>query len=73
MLINKDHLLHQLDGRPEDGWISIKAVKAMIEAEQSIDAVPVVRCEDCLMRGVCRFELGIGLDGFCSQGKRKES
>ena len=34
MLINKDHLLHQLDGRPEDGWISIKAVKAMIEAEE---------------------------------------
>lgn len=39
----------------------------------SIDAVPVVRCEDCLMHGVCRFELGLGLDGFCSQGKRKES
>ena len=33
-LINKDHLLHQLDGRPEDGWISIKAVRSMIEAEE---------------------------------------
>ena len=33
-LIDKQHLLSQLDGRPEDGWISIKAVRAMIEAEE---------------------------------------
>lgn len=33
MLINKDHLLHQLDGRPEDGWISVQAVRSMIEKE----------------------------------------
>ena len=33
MLINKDHLLHQLDGRPEDGWISVQAVRSMIEGE----------------------------------------
>lgn len=31
MLINKDHLLSQLSDRPSDGWISITAVKAMIE------------------------------------------
>ena len=36
------------------------------------DVVEVVRCKDCLIHGVCRFEQGLGLDGFCSQGERKE-
>lgn len=30
----------------------------------------IIKCKDCLMHGVCRFEQGLGLDGFCSQGKR---
>ena len=38
----------------------------------SADAVEVVRCKDCIMHGVCRFERGLGLDGFCSQGRRKD-
>ena len=37
----------------------------------SVDAVPVVRCKDCLMHGVCRFEQGLGLDGYCSQAGRR--
>ena len=45
MLISKDHLLHQLDGRPEDGWMSIKAVRSMIEDAPTIDEV--IRCEHC--------------------------
>ena len=31
----------------------------------------IVRCKDCLMHGVCRFEQGLGLDGYCSQAKRR--
>lgn len=31
----------------------------------------VIRCKDCLMHGVCRFEQGLGLDGYCSQAKRR--
>ena len=31
----------------------------------------VVRCKECLMHGVCRFEQGLGLDGFCSQAERR--
>ena len=38
----------------------------------SANAVEVVRCKDCIMHGVCRFERGLGLDGFCSQGRRKD-
>lgn len=32
----------------------------------------IIRCRDCLMHGVCRFELGLGLDGYCSQAERRE-
>lgn len=32
----------------------------------------VVRCKDCIMHGVCTYERGLGDNGFCSQGKRKE-
>ncbi len=35
------------------------------------DAVVIVRCKDCLMHGVCRFEQGLGLDGYCSQAERR--
>ena len=31
----------------------------------------LIRCKDCLMHGVCRFEQGLGLDGFCSQAERR--
>ena len=30
----------------------------------------IVRCKECLMHGVCRFEQGLGLNGYCSQAKR---
>ena len=38
----------------------------------SADVVEVVRCKDCLIHGLCRFEQGLGLDGFCSKGERKD-
>ena len=28
----------------------------------------IIRCEDCLMHGVCSFEQYLGLDGYCSKG-----
>lgn len=46
------------------------------ELESSIALMPsaqpeVIRCKDCLMHGVCRFEQGLGLDGYCSQAERR--
>ena len=45
-------------------------------AEKKIENMPsaqpeIVRCKDCLMHGVCRFEQGLGLDGYCSQAERR--
>lgn len=31
----------------------------------------IIRCKDCLIHGVCRFEQGLGLDGYCSQAERR--
>jgi hypothetical protein len=44
-----------------------------ILVEWLVDKTPeaVVRCKECLMHGVCRFERGLGLDGFCSQAERR--
>jgi hypothetical protein len=31
----------------------------------------IIRCKECLMHCVCKFEQGLGLDGYCSQAKRR--
>lgn len=36
-LVLADNLLNQLSDRPPDGWISIQAVRAMIESEPEAD------------------------------------
>lgn len=54
-----------------DGWNS--AIK-IIQNSPTVDAVPVVRCKDCVFwdNGDCyRLELSRPED-FCSYGKRKE-
>ena len=36
------------------------------------EAVPVVRCKDCIVKEICRYKTGLGDNGFCSQGERKD-
>lgn len=43
-----------------------------VDATPPIDAIEVVRCRDCMVLQWCRFARGLGLDGFCSQGERRE-
>lgn len=64
-------------------WETI-GVKALIDRQPTIDAVPVVRCIDCKHWGgvtygfVCRRFSGIetkacmGYDDYCSYGERKD-
>lgn len=43
-----------------------------IELSLLLPAHPeIVRCEDCFMHGVCRFEQFLGLDGYCSKAERR--
>ena len=44
---------------------------AILQEAPTVDAVPVVRCKDCVSHNFCNFEQYQGLDGFCSYGERK--
>ena len=33
----------------------------------------ITRCKDCVIHDICRYRLGLGENGFCSQGRRKET
>ena len=46
-------------------------VQKALETAQTIDAVEVVRCKDCVSHNFCKFEQYLGLDGFCSYGGSK--
>ena len=46
--------------------------KAVDIAIKALSAQPeIIRCKECLMHGVCRFEQGLGLDGYCSKAERR--
>lgn len=53
--------------------ISVEGYWAWTERLKKLpSAAEVVRCKDCMMLQFCRFAQGLGLNGFCSQGERRE-
>ena len=52
----------------DDDWESDYAKDRMCELPSA--QPEIIRCRDCLMHGVCRFEKAFGLDGYCSQAER---
>lgn len=65
----------------DDGGIDINVFDEYVQNSPTIDAVPVVRCKDCIhnslkrMSGNTYCDLGMGLFqlyDFCSLGERKE-
>jgi hypothetical protein len=53
--------------------MTVEGYCAMVERVKALPSAQpeIVRCNDCLMHGVCRFEQGLGLDGYCSQAERR--
>lgn len=55
---------------------AILAVRFILHSAKTIDAVPVVRCRECVLHGNCVTEDTFVLAGienpFCCVGKRKE-
>lgn len=49
------------------------AGKAAFDAIKGLPSVQteIIRCKDCIIHGVCRFEQALGLDGYCSQAERR--
>lgn len=62
--------------------VPYRDAKKLIEAAKTVDAVPVVRCKDCIYtrklygRLVCKYGTCSGCilreDFFCANGERKE-
>ena len=79
-LIDADRLSEAIyDNVPapyEDASWAKEDCLAEIEAAQTVDAVPVVRCDNCVLHGNCTTEDAFVLTGienpFCCAGKRKE-
>ena len=76
-LIDADALIDELGISDED-----IIVEGMLEDAQTIDAVPVVRCKDCMRYEPlndckpfdCEYSgmYGVTKDDFCSYGERKD-
>lgn len=86
-LIDSDELKAYIDaqkGRPFIGCTVGEALKIMTDEQPTIDAVPVIRCRDCIHQrkskdmpyGYCDFfkecePLGEDFN-YCSMGRRKK-
>ena len=81
-LIKADALIAQFHkdamrlGGLEDPW-DLSAIETEIESAPTIDAVPVVRCSECVLSENCTqedvFRLVAGIENpFCCVGKRKD-
>nr|DAU79809.1 MAG TPA: hypothetical protein [Caudoviricetes sp.] len=84
-LIDADALKFNFQYGYDDNGILLvpyRDAKKLIEAAKTVDAVPVVRCKDCIYtrklygRLVCKYGTCSGCilreDFFCANGERKE-
>lgn len=53
-------------------WVRYRDVKEFIENAPTIDAVPVIRCKNCIHVQECKNAQHLGLEGYCSYGERDE-
>ena len=78
-LISRQAVIDMLQSNAYDDWnqgVSTTWANAFSECAEMIRNLPsaepeIIRCKDCLIHGVCRFEHGLGLDGYCSQAERR--
>lgn len=78
-LIDADALLNRMQKDPLFDLVERYGVSGVIEAEPTVDAVPVIRCKDCKHKneyGYCTLYLNFhhltaDMD-YCSDAERKE-
>ena len=66
-LIDANALIKEANAEGAYGYVDA----LQIADAPTINAVPVVRCKDCVSHNLCKFEQFQGLNGFCSYGERK--
>ena len=74
-LIEREKTLKRLLAMADQtGLITTESVEYVIASEPSAQP-EIIKCKDCLVHGICRFEQGLGLDGYCSkkEGEHDES
>lgn len=79
-LIDADELKHRMETVEMFGLKGLmKVAREMVIVSPTVDAVPVVRCKDCIhhYRATCPFIIANALktssdDDFCSRGERRE-
>lgn len=74
-LIDADKLVDMMYDNEYTTLCPLDEVSGVIDNCQTVDAVPVVRCKDCVRCGFCGEATNLqvmGFYGFCSRGKRKE-
>ena len=76
-LIDADSLIESLDKDGMMTTVGYAVAVGIVKSAPSIDAVPVVRCRECIYRvkltAECTNNGGVwGDDEYCSDGKRRE-
>ena len=78
-LIDADALIQHLQKDPLFELVEQYGITSVIEVQPTVDAVPVIRCKDCIYKneyGYCTLyinfhHLTADMD-YCSDGERKE-
>lgn len=73
-LIDRAELIENLNHFAPEHYSAL--VNMIITKQPAVDAVPVVRCKDCVRCGFCGDATNLeimGFYGFCSRGKRRHS
>ena len=78
-LIDADALIQHLQKDPLFELVEQYGITSVIEVQPTVDAVPVIRCKDCIYKneyGCCTLyinfhHLTADMD-YCSDGERKE-
>ena len=72
----KGKLIHGANSKTDIPLYKASDIYSVLDAAPTIDAVPVVRCDKCIMHNNCTTEDAFKLcgieDPFCCAGKRDE-
>lgn len=72
-LIDADALIMRVNGHGTNkyGVLHDVDIRAFINEQPTVDAVPVVRCGECANRKYCEHPQKVDSDWFCADGERK--
>lgn len=77
--IDREAVLTEIYQYTRHYWPTVSYVESIIQKQPAADAVPIVRCRECVKRGTgeCPMEqdypwISTDSDAFCSYGERRD-